>query len=163
MSQEERENCPTDRQHDNRFIYLLTVARQRLVGALNGELLKKAGVTAAQAGALFIIQEHNGCTLTRLSRGLMSDNSAITGLVDRLEKQRLVKRERDRHDRRAITVSLTDEGKRALRQAAPVVHHFNQALQEGFTTKEVAAFRRILKGIIQRFEPGEAQTEEDNR
>jgi len=144
-----------DHRHDHHFIYLLTVARQRLIGGINGVLLKKAGVTVAQAAALFLIQDHDGCTLTRLSRGLMSDNSAVTGLVDRLEKQSLVQRERSSRDRRAIILRLTAKGKRAVRQAAPVVHHFNDAVQDGFTPQEIDAFRRILKGIIQRFELGQ--------
>ena len=133
------------------------MARQRIINSLNSALASGAGITAAQAGALAFIENNNGCTLTELSRGLMLDNSAITGLVDRLEKRELVMRNMSAGDRRAITVRLTDEGKKAANTALPVVKEFNAALQEGFSPDEVDAFRRVLVSIIDRFQPVEKQ------
>ena len=49
----------------------------------------------------------DGMTLGELSRRMMVTNGNITGLVDRLEEQGLVKRRTSPHDRRSQFVSLT--------------------------------------------------------
>jgi len=47
---------------------------------------------------------------------------AITGLIDRLEKQELVQRERCSNDRRIVYVELTKKAIKLLRQIdAPIV------------------------------------------
>jgi DNA-binding MarR family transcriptional regulator len=60
----------------------------------------------------------NGMTLGELSRRMMVSNGNVTGLVDRLVAQGLVKRRRSPSDRRTQFVSLTPEGRRAFRTMA---------------------------------------------
>ncbi len=60
----------------------------------------------------------NGMTLGELSQRMMVTNGNITGLVDRLEEQGLVKRRPSPHDRRAQFVSLTPEGRKFFRAMA---------------------------------------------
>ena len=79
-------------QHDDRLIFLIAQARQRLFTRLDQALLGQVGVTAAQAGALFFLAQHDGRPLMALARGLMLDKSAITRLAARLEKKGLIER-----------------------------------------------------------------------
>lgn len=60
----------------------------------------------------------NGMTLGELSQRMMVTNGNITGLVDRLADQGLVKRRPSPSDRRAQFVSLTAEGRRFFRALA---------------------------------------------
>ncbi len=60
-----------------------------------------------------------GMSQTKLSRQLVMHRSNVTGLVDRLEKRRLVRRETVDADRRAYRVVLTPEGVRLLREVLP--------------------------------------------
>jgi len=136
---------------DDRLIFLLGQARHRLMTNLDKSLLETAGVTGAQAGALFYLMENNGCLLRELSHGLMLDNSAITGMVDRLEKRNLVKRRNSTRDRRAVNIYLTDSGRQAAAKALTVVKKYNNTIKEGFSSDQVDAFRRILQSIIDRF------------
>jgi DNA-binding MarR family transcriptional regulator len=136
---------------DDRLIFLLGHARHRLYLALDQALLDRAGVTTAQAGAIFYLMSHDGCLLSQLSRGLMLDKSAITGLVDRMENKRLLASRDDPSDRRAKRVYLTRAGRDAAARALPVVKEQNRAIKRGFSRTEIESFSRILRTIIDRF------------
>src|SRR4051812_17456743 len=59
-----------------------------------------------------------GMTLGELSRRMMVSNGNVTGLVDRLEAQGLIRRRPAPKDRRSQFVSLTAEGRKAFRAIA---------------------------------------------
>jgi DNA-binding MarR family transcriptional regulator len=63
-----------------------------------------------------------GLSQTELSRELITHRSNVTGLVDRLEKRGLVRREDAAADRRAYRVTLTPEGTRLLEEVLPRYH-----------------------------------------
>jgi DNA-binding MarR family transcriptional regulator len=53
----------------------------------------------------------DGLSMTELSRRLLVSNGAITGLVDKLEKEAMVTRHDDPNDRRSTIVRLTRKGR----------------------------------------------------
>mgnify|MGYP002624467956 CR=1 FL=1 len=61
----------------------------------------------------------NGLTQIELSRQLIMHRSNVTGLVDRLEKRGLVRRQDIAGDRRANQVVLTAQGRRLLEKVLP--------------------------------------------
>jgi DNA-binding MarR family transcriptional regulator len=60
-----------------------------------------------------------GFTFVELSRLLLVTSGNLTGIVDRLEEQRLVERRPDAKDRRVIRVALTDKGRRVTDEVLP--------------------------------------------
>src|ERR1700748_993158 len=62
----------------------------------------------------------NGMTLGELSQRMMVSNGNITGLVDRLAEQGLIRRRPSRKDRRVQIVSLTAEGQKFFRSMARI-------------------------------------------
>jgi len=60
----------------------------------------------------------HGMTLGELSQRMMVSNGNLTGLVDRLREQGLIKRKPSPTDRRVQIVSLSAEGKRFFRAMA---------------------------------------------
>lgn len=57
-------------------------------------------------------------TMSQLSKELMVSNGNVTGVIDRLSKNNLVRRVRSREDRRIQYIELTDEGRREFRLMA---------------------------------------------
>ncbi len=55
-----------------------------------------------------------GLPTTALAQRMCASGPTLTGLVDRLEKQGLVKRERDDDDRRLVRLHLTETGHQAF-------------------------------------------------
>ena len=82
-------------------------------------IFKKHGLTGAQVGVLSRLIEKKGKPMNKISEELWCDVSNITGVVDRLEKQGLVRRATHPDDRRIYLVSITSKGKKALAKTIP--------------------------------------------
>src|SRR5262249_18846966 len=63
--------------------------------------------------------ESRGLTMSELSQRLMVTNGNITGIIERLRKERLVTRSLAPHDRRTQLVRLTASGRRAFDRMVP--------------------------------------------
>ncbi|GCE26808.1 MarR family transcriptional regulator [Dictyobacter alpinus] len=68
------------------------------------------GLSTRQFWALQHLDEVNGRSMVDLSRLLFTDKSNVTGIIDRLEHLKLVKRVPSTHDRRVTLIMLTTEG-----------------------------------------------------
>jgi DNA-binding MarR family transcriptional regulator len=140
---------------DDRLIYLLFTAQQKLRTYLKKMMTKEnVKVTTAQAGILFLLKQKDGRTMSELSQILSIDNSTITGLVDRLEKIGLVRRDASPHDRRASHVFINAHGLEEVDKAKRVIRMVNQEIKNGFSGEELESFNRILKSFFHKFDSG---------
>ncbi len=89
--------------------------------------------------------------MTELSQVLSTDNSAVTGLVDRLEKLGLIVRKMAPNDRRAYLIHITPEGLEEIERAKGIIRSVNEEIKEGFSTEEINAFKKILNNLFERF------------
>jgi DNA-binding MarR family transcriptional regulator len=71
------------------------------------------GLTTAQLRVMFLLRETPGVTAGELASRLSVTPPTISGIVDRLVKLDLVRREDDEHDRRLVRNVLTDPGEAA--------------------------------------------------
>jgi DNA-binding MarR family transcriptional regulator len=137
---------------DDRFIYLVFTAQQRLRNYLKQALAKEGiKITPAQTGILALLLENNGRTMTELSQAFSIDNSTITGLVDRLENAGFLKRQPKAEDRRISLIYITPEGDRETRKAIITLQEVNKEITSGFSTDEIEAFTRVLKSFFTKF------------
>ena len=86
----------------------------------------------------------DGMTLGELSQRMMVSNGNITGLVDRLVEQGLIRRRPLPHDRRVQIVSLTTEGQREFRAMARINADWVGEIFEGLTQKDIDALMPLL-------------------
>ena len=137
---------------DDRLIYLLSLAQQTMKEYTN-TALSRAGVelTMTQAGILFLLKQKDMRTMSELGEVFDVDNSAVTRLIDRLEKNGLVERHASPGDRRSILIHVTPRGLESLEKAKKVIMAVNEELRKGFTSEEVESYKKILKGILERF------------
>ena len=70
-------------------------------------------------------------SLSELSEQIRAQNSTVTGIIDRMEREGLVVRGRSKQDRRVVYIRLTDKGQK-LAAEIPVepMEIFRQALGE---------------------------------
>ncbi|HEX6032402.1 MAG TPA: MarR family transcriptional regulator [Tepidiformaceae bacterium] len=71
------------------------------------------GLTTAQLRVMFLMRENPGVTAGELATRLAVTPPTISGIVDRLVKLGLVRREDDEHDRRLVRNYLSDAGENA--------------------------------------------------
>ncbi len=75
------------------------------------KLSNEYDLTLPQSDVLKTLIMHGPLFSAALSRKLYVTPSNITGVIDRLEKKKLVQRVRSKEDRRVYLISLTDKGK----------------------------------------------------
>ncbi|RFS85149.1 MarR family transcriptional regulator [Actinomadura spongiicola] len=81
-----------------------------LVNAVYAESAREHGLTSQQ-GVLLCVLMARPRGMSELGAMLGLAKSSLTGLVDRTERNGLVRREPDPHDQRAVRVALTPEGR----------------------------------------------------
>jgi DNA-binding MarR family transcriptional regulator len=138
--------------NDDRLIYLLFMAQQKLRTYINNALL--AGdikTTLSQAGILFLLRQEDGQSMTQLSNALDIDNSTLTGLIDRMERSGFVARSPGGSDRRAFRISITPQGLEESNRARPLIRKINQEIKSGFSREEIETFKRVLRGLLEKF------------
>ncbi len=106
----------------------------RAVDIHSKRLVRETGLSAPQLVVLRAIDELGEVTTRVLSLHVSLSQPTVTTILDRLEAKRLVERYRSQKDRRVVHTRLTDEGKKTLKTAPPL-------LQEAFT----AAFEALSK------------------
>src|SRR3954470_10652827 len=84
----------------------------RLVNRAHGRSLKPHGVTTEQAHILSVLWLEGAMTIGRLQRMLALSSPTLTGALDRLEADGLVKRTPSPEDRRAFVVESKVPAKR---------------------------------------------------
>ena len=87
-------------------------------------------------------------TMNELARFLGLDKSSVTGLVDRAERRGLVARVPSATDRRAVLVSLTDEGRSFVSQAAGAFEADVSALLSRLPPRERETLSRIVSRLL---------------
>ena len=84
---------------------------------------------------------------TDLASILERSPNSVSMLVDRMVKASLVKRTRDRIDRRVVNVTLTDKGKKAVEPAVPASWEFFQKIMAPVSGGDRHALATVLETI----------------
>jgi MarR family 2-MHQ and catechol resistance regulon transcriptional repressor len=83
------------------------------------------GLTVEQYAVLIVLNYAGGSArITDIARWLIRSTNSITMIVDRMLKAGLVKRTRDRVDRRVVKVTATSKGNTAVKQAHVAILEF---------------------------------------
>jgi len=114
---------------DRRLFLLIEIAARRLNREADKRLKDEAGVSAAQAGVLFLLLRRGQRRMGGLSKTLSLNPPAVTGLVDRMVKAGLVTKETDQSDGRGAMVALTKDGMTAAESADHVLRELNAGLE----------------------------------
>ena len=136
--------------HDRRYIYLLNSAQKRLSRHIERHVSNTAGISATQAGALFVIRAQDGALSGEVASALDIAPSAMTGLADRMVKSGLIDRRVDGQDKRSYRLWLTEAGLEAALLATTELGPLNATLTEEFTDKELEVVSRWLTAVRQR-------------
>lgn len=85
-----------------------------------GNLMNKNKLTLSQFGVLESLYYLGPMCQKQLGSKILKSTANITTVIDNLEKRNLVKRVRQKEDRRFITVNLTEKGKSYLEKILPL-------------------------------------------
>lgn len=132
----------------------------RLLGALDTELQAAHGLPLHEYEVLLTVDSTAGGRLrmTELATSVLLSQSGLSRLVDRLERDGLVERERCTADRRGFHVRVTEAGRALLEQArATHLAGVRARFLAAFSESELAE----LAGFWERLVPGAAAFQAD--
>jgi DNA-binding MarR family transcriptional regulator len=89
-------------------------------------------------------RERDGLTFVELSRRLLVTAGNLTGIVDRLHAEGLVRRSVHPADRRAFRLTVTPKGRRLVRRAQRRHHRALTALLGEVSARDLRQLRRLL-------------------
>lgn len=75
-------------------------------------------------------------------------DSSAGRLIDRLERDGLIQRERNTEDRRVIYLELTDKGDKLITDLMPLGIQFNNDLMEGIDDEEIRIYEKVLNKML---------------
>lgn len=115
--------------------------------------LTGAGITGQQSGILWFLHEYKALSLTRLAELQGGTPANMTGMVQRLEREGLVRRRPHPTDRRVQMVELTPEGAARTKQARRAIEVAMAQLFQGTSQADLEVVLRVLRAIRDRAEP----------
>lgn len=134
--------------HDDRFgIAPAFVRTAFLVNAVYAESAREYGLTAQQ-GHLLCVLMAQPYGMGELGSILGLAKSSLTGLVDRTERNGLVRREADPEDTRAVRVALTEHGGQVTQEFYAETCRRVDALADGLEPDQRGALAGLLGRVV---------------
>jgi DNA-binding MarR family transcriptional regulator len=127
------------------IIYLYTESRR-----ITKELARRADLTGPQLTVVKMLETVGDLSLSDLSDRIRAQNSTVTGIIDRMEREGLVVRARSREDKRVIHIKLTDKGARIARDIPVEPMEIFRSALAGLSASETRDLLRILTKIAKR-------------
>src|SRR5882724_2513085 len=117
--------------------------RSSAQGVIFGQTVANvAGISGSDLECLDFLNLEGRVTAGRLAEVTGLTTGAITGVVDRLEKAGLVRRERDENDRRKVFIAIVPEN---VAKVGRFYEHLQRAMQNVFGTYTDAEVKLLLR------------------
>jgi DNA-binding MarR family transcriptional regulator len=127
------------------IVYLYTESRR-----VTKEVARRADLTGPQLTVLKMLEGLGDLSLSELSERIRAQNSTVTGIIDRMERESLVVRARSTEDRRVVHIRLTEKGARIAREIAVEPMEVFRGALESLSAGEMRDLLKILTKIAQR-------------
>lgn len=114
-------------------------------------IIKPHGLAPEQLATMLMIRENPDLTLTQMADRIYKDKTTIARAVDTLEQKGFLVKERDTVDRRAVKVSLTEEGLNVMATVEKIVEPIKALQRSMFSEEELETFLRMLK-VLREFD-----------
>lgn len=136
-----------NRSHRCLNIYTKLMRAAESVTCRVGRNMTGAGLTISQFGVLEALLHKGPLCQRDIALKILKSTGNITLVIDNLEKQGLVKRERSEEDRRYLTVSLTGHGREVITDAFTVVQQAITAEMSVLTSQEQETLGLLCKKL----------------
>jgi DNA-binding MarR family transcriptional regulator len=98
--------------------------------------LAAIGLTLTEIRILRLLSVNGPSPMTKLAAELYMTPASITGLVDRLETEHLVLRERNSKDRRVVNVKVTEKGAATFEKGKKLYREFVEKTMRSLSKEE---------------------------
>ena len=128
----------------------------RIENEIRSRLRASFGITLPRFDLMAQLERHpNGLRMGELSRRMMVTGGNVTGITDQLEREGLVLRVPDPHDRRAWAVRLTPAGRSAFAGMAAVHERWIDEMLADIPAEDKASLIALLATMKRRLNTGD--------
>ena len=129
-------------------VWLLLHRVRDILALCEDSIFAEYGITTEQFSVLAAVKSRGGSLRpTDLASILERSVNSMSMLVDRMVKAGLVRRTRDRIDRRVVRVTLTSKGTNAIERAIPEGWDFIQKILSPISYKDKQALAGMLETV----------------
>lgn len=133
---------------DNQLCFRLYTAA-RLVTSSYAPFFKKYGITYPQYLVLMLLWEKDNLVVSEITDRLRLETNTVTPLLQRMEKQGLIVRQKSMADCRQRIVSLTGEGHRLEEEIKEVPNCLaNSVVKNGMSVDELRTLANLLDKFV---------------
>lgn len=126
----------------------ITESAMKQISDAFGRRLQDTGITRIQWIALYYVKINKNISQRELSKLMNVKDSSAGRLIDRLERDELIKRNRNDFDRRIIYINLTKKGDELISELMPYGERFNCELIKGIDDEELIIFDKVLRKMV---------------
>ena len=129
---------------------MLEHAHSAMVAAREKEL-SEHGVSMMKAEVLSVVDRiGDEATPAEISRWILRRSHSVSGLLDRMEKDGLIKRTKDLHRKNLVRVTITKNGYKALNKSkeGKSIHRSMAAIPEGERQKFYDQLEKIMNKAL---------------
>lgn len=116
------------------------------------EAIAPHGVVPGQFPVLLSLYEHDGLTQAELCRQVRIEQPTMAKTLQRMERDGLIRRAPDPHDRRRIRIHLTTRARRLEKPLAAAGHHVIATAVHGLTPAQAATLLTTISHLIANLE-----------
>lgn len=139
----------TEIMSEDRLFFLMHLGHHAMFKLADKRCMTRLNISCVQLSALLFLQKNDGCLLKELSAGLALNNSAITGLVNRMLGTQLVEKKACPDDARAYRIYLTPKAQNILPTGYELLREFNQKIAATYSDEEMEVVTRFLSSLTQ--------------
>lgn len=122
--------------------------------AYSGAHIRELGLTPPQFDVIATLGNTDGLSCRELGERTLITKGTLTGVLDRLEARKLVRRESVAEDRRSVFVRLTRAGEKVFETVFPAHVAYLRRVFGELAGDELATLDRLLARLARRFAPG---------
>lgn len=127
------------------ILYLYTESRR-----LTKQAAREVGLTGPQLTVIKLLDTLGDLSLSSLSGRIKAQNSTVTGIIDRMEREGLVVRERSTTDRRVVYIRLTTKGRSLAKEIEVEPMEILRAVLSTLSREDTRDLMRILTKLQKR-------------
>lgn len=120
----------------------------RLFEQIANKNLDKLGVTYSQTIFLVRLWEKDGQTQIELAKSAGLKQPSVVRMLDRMERDNLITRVRNKDDRRVFNFYLTEKAKKACRRLEDHANEMHDIATADIAKKDIEKLNQLLADII---------------
>ncbi|MFG2721741.1 MarR family winged helix-turn-helix transcriptional regulator [Streptomyces sp. NPDC048416] len=134
---------------------LINIA-SRSLSRINDRRLRPLGLTFAQMPVLAALSKTDALSQKELAVLARIEQPSMAQLLARMERDGLVRRTPDPHDRRVSLISLSETGLAKLTRVQSALFETNDQALRGFSAEEVDLLVALLRRLVTNLEEDQA-------